>query len=114
MVIITNNLSWSPRSVCDLYRKRWDIEVFFKQVKQNLKLSNFLGHSANAVRWQLYTAFCGGALSGRCNLLGGYDFPLSETRLISQPASGPQRPARLGLFRQRFRETFSGNPIPPC
>ena len=56
MVFITNNLSWSPRSVCDLYRRRWDIEAFFKQVKQTLKLSNFLGHSANAVRWQVYTA----------------------------------------------------------
>jgi hypothetical protein len=56
MVFITNNFAWSPQSVCDLYRCRWDIEVFFKQVKQTLRLSNFLGHSANAVRWQVYTA----------------------------------------------------------
>ena len=56
---ITNNLAWSPRSVCDLYRRRWDIEVFFKQVKQTLKLGSFLGHSANAVRWQVYTALLG-------------------------------------------------------
>jgi len=56
MVFITNNFEWSPKSVCDLYRRRWDIEVFFKQVKQTLRLSNFLGHSANAVRWQVYTA----------------------------------------------------------
>jgi hypothetical protein len=56
MVFITNNLEWSPHSVCDLYRRRWDIEVFFKQVKQSLKLSSFLGHSANAVRWQVYAA----------------------------------------------------------
>ena len=56
MEFITNNLTWSPRSVCDLYRRRWDIEVFFKQVKQSLKLSGFLGHSANAVRWQVYAA----------------------------------------------------------
>jgi hypothetical protein len=56
MVFITNNLKWSPQSVCDLYRRRWDIEVFFKQVKQSLKLSGFLGHSANAVRWQVYAA----------------------------------------------------------
>jgi IS4 transposase len=56
MVFISNNLAWSPRSVCDLYRRRWDIEVFFKQVKQSLKLGSFLGHSANAVRWQVYTA----------------------------------------------------------
>jgi hypothetical protein len=56
MVFITNNPAWSPRSVCDLYRRRWDIEVFFKQVKQSLKLGSFLGHSANAVRWQIFTA----------------------------------------------------------
>ena len=56
MVFITNNMEWSPRSVCDPYRRRWDIEVFFKQVKQSLKLGSFLGHSANSVRWQVYTA----------------------------------------------------------
>lgn len=56
MVFLTNNLSWSPRSVCDLYRRRWDIEVFFKQIKQSLKLTSFLGYSVNAVRWQVYTA----------------------------------------------------------
>jgi hypothetical protein len=56
MVFLTNNFAWSPQSVCDLYRRRWDIEVFFKQVKQSLKLGSFLGHSANAVKWQIYTA----------------------------------------------------------
>lgn len=56
MVFISNNTSWSPASVCDLYRSRWDIEVFFKQVKQTLKLGDFLGHSANAIRWQVWTA----------------------------------------------------------
>jgi hypothetical protein len=56
MVFLTNNFEWSARSVCDLYRARWEIEVFFKQIKQTLKLSDFLGHSANAVRWQVWTA----------------------------------------------------------
>ncbi len=56
MVFLTNNRDWSPRTVCDLYKRRWDIEAFFKQVKQTLKLSTFLGHSANAVRWQVYSA----------------------------------------------------------
>ncbi len=37
-------------------QKRWDIVVFFKKVKQSLKLGSFLGHSTNAVRWQVYTA----------------------------------------------------------
>ena len=56
MVFITNNTEWSAGSVCDLYRARWEIEVFFKQVKQTLRLSGFVGYSANAIRWQVWTA----------------------------------------------------------
>lgn len=56
MAFLTNNLEWSPRSVADLYRCRWQIEVFFKQIKQTLQLGDFLGHNANAVRWQVWTA----------------------------------------------------------
>jgi hypothetical protein len=56
MTFLTNNLQWSPRSVADLYRCRWQIEVFFKQIKQTLQLADFLGHNANAVRWQIWTA----------------------------------------------------------
>jgi hypothetical protein len=56
MVFLTNNFDWSPHTVCDLYRCRWDIEAFFKQIKQTLNLSDFLGHNANAVRWQIWTA----------------------------------------------------------
>lgn len=56
MVFITNNLEWSASSICDLYKSRWGIEVFFKQLKQTLQLSDFLGYSENAVRWQIWTA----------------------------------------------------------
>lgn len=56
MVFLTNNMEWSPASVADLYRNRWSIEAFFKQIKQALQLADFLGHSANAVRWQVWTA----------------------------------------------------------
>jgi hypothetical protein len=56
MTFITNGTAWSPRSVCDLYKARWEIEVFFKQVKQTLQLSSFVGYSANALRWQVWTA----------------------------------------------------------
>jgi len=56
MVFLTNNLEWAPSSVAELYRCRWQIEVFFKQIKQTLQLTDFLGNSANAVRWQLWTA----------------------------------------------------------
>jgi hypothetical protein len=56
MTFLTNNLEWSPRSVADLCRCRWQIEVFFKQIKQTLQLADFPGHNANAVRWQVWTA----------------------------------------------------------
>ena len=56
MVFLTNNLEWAAGTVADLYRCRWQIEVFFKQIKQTLQLADFLGNSANAVRWQVWTA----------------------------------------------------------
>jgi len=56
MVFLSNNLEWSAASIVDLYRCRWQIEVFFKQIKQTLQLADFLGTSANAVRWQVWTA----------------------------------------------------------
>jgi hypothetical protein len=56
MTFLTNNLEWIPVSVAALYKCRWQIEVFFKQIKQTLQLADFLGHNANAVRWQVWTA----------------------------------------------------------
>ena len=52
---LTDNLDWSAWTVAELYRCRWDIEVFFKEIKQTVQLADFLGHNANAVRWQIWT-----------------------------------------------------------
>jgi hypothetical protein len=56
MEFLTNNLEWAASSICDLYKSRWAIEEFFKQIKQTLKLGCFLGHSRNAIEWQIWTA----------------------------------------------------------
>jgi hypothetical protein len=56
MTFITNNFEWSASSICDLYKARWSIEVFFKEIKQTLQLADFIGHNENAVRWQIWTA----------------------------------------------------------
>jgi len=56
MSFISNNMSWAASSICNLYKARWSIEVFFKQLKQTLQLADFLGHSKQAVRWQIWTA----------------------------------------------------------
>ena len=54
--IITNQLDWKARTIADLYKKRWDIELFFKAVKQNLQIKTFVGTSENAVKSQIYVA----------------------------------------------------------
>jgi len=56
MTFITNNMIWAPSSICDLYKCRWGVEVFFKQIKQTLQLADFLGHSRNAILWQVWMA----------------------------------------------------------
>ena len=71
MEFLTNNLAWSAASVADLYRCRWQIEVFFKQIKQSLQLCDFLGNSANAVRWQVWTALLLYALMRFLSVMSG-------------------------------------------
>lgn len=56
MVFLTNNFDWAASSVGALYKSRWGIEVFFKQIKQTLKVCDFLGHSESAISWQLWAA----------------------------------------------------------
>ena len=56
MEFISNNLEWEASSIVDLYQSRWNIEVFFKELKQTLQLSDFLGHNKNAILWQIWTA----------------------------------------------------------
>jgi len=54
--LVTNDLDAPAEEIADLYRQRWQIELFFKWVKQNLKVRHFLGTSENAVRIQLFVA----------------------------------------------------------
>ena len=56
MTFLTNNFEWAAASICDLYKARWNIETFFKQIKQTLHLGDFLGHSRKAIEWQVWTA----------------------------------------------------------
>ena len=56
MTFITNNMDWSAWTVAELYRSRWEIEVFFKEVKQTVQLVDFVGYNKNAVEWQIWMA----------------------------------------------------------
>lgn len=56
MVFITNNFEWSAWSVAELYRSRWDVETFFKELKQTVQLVDFIGYNKKAVCWQIWMA----------------------------------------------------------
>jgi hypothetical protein len=56
LVFVTNLLDLSPATIAAIYKDRWQIELFFKVLKQNLKIKTFVGTSANAVRTQIWTA----------------------------------------------------------
>src|SRR5712672_3330306 len=106
MVFLTNNLEWSPRSVADLYRCRWQIEVFFKQIKQTLQLADFLGHNANAVRWQVWTALLTYVLLRFCAWLSNWSH--SFTRLFTLVRSALWLKLELRSFLECYG-TAGGN-----
>lgn len=55
---VTNHFKLSARTIADIYKSRWEVELFFKWVKQNLKIKSFLGTSKNAVMTQVWVAMC--------------------------------------------------------
>lgn len=55
---ITNHFGWSAQTIADIYKQRWQVELFFKWIKQNLQLKSFLGNSKNAVLTQVLAALC--------------------------------------------------------
>ena len=56
IVLLTNHLEFGATTVAEVYRDRWQIELFFKALKQNLKIKTFVGTSENALRIQIWTA----------------------------------------------------------
>ncbi len=56
LVFLTNNRFWTATTVAQIYKQRWQIESFFKTIKQNLRIKSFVGTSENAVQIQIWTA----------------------------------------------------------
>jgi len=57
-VFISNQFDWSAKTIADIYKQRWQVELFFKWIKQNLKIKAFLGNTENAVMTQIMSALC--------------------------------------------------------
>jgi putative transposase len=54
--LLTNRFDLATQTICDLYKARWKVELFFKTLKQNLRIKKFLGTSVNAVKAQILVA----------------------------------------------------------
>ena len=59
LILLTNNLSWTADTISQLYKARWDVEVFFKHLKQLFRVRTFVGTSENAVRIQMWCSMIG-------------------------------------------------------
>ena len=57
-VFLTTNFALSAKTVADIYKARWQVELFFKWIKQNLRIKSFVGTSRNAVMTQIWIALC--------------------------------------------------------
>ena len=56
LILVTNDFNRSDSEIAELYKQRWQIELFFKWIKQNLKIKKFLGRSENAIKTQICIA----------------------------------------------------------
>lgn len=58
LVFLTNNIDISAKTVADVYKQRWQVELFFKWIKQHLRFKSFYGISENAVKSQRWVGLC--------------------------------------------------------
>jgi hypothetical protein len=101
--LVTNDLDASATEIAELYKQRWQIELFFKWVKQNLKIRHFLGTSENAIRIQVFVALIAYILlRGAQAIQTAVSQPLAFARLV-----------RLNLMHRRDIATLKSPPKPP-
>jgi transposase len=78
IIILTNNFSWTAETVAELYKQRWSIEIFFKELKQHLKIKSFIGTNENAMWIQIWTAMITMLLLRYMREIAKYNWNLSN------------------------------------
>jgi putative transposase len=103
-VFLSNVFHLGARTIADIYKARWQVELFFKWIKQNLKIKAFLGTSKNAILTQIWVALC-------VTLLLAYLKLISKT---GQSAQAVLRLLQLNLFlRRNLFDLVTGRPPDP-
>ena len=99
---ITNHLTLSAKTIAEIYKARWQVELFFKWIKQNLKIKSFLGTSKNAVMTQLWIALCAYLLLAFIKFRSQIGYTMQQMLRLLQ----------LNLFDQRdLISLFRGDPM---
>ena len=103
VVLLTNHPRFAAATVAEIYRQRWEIEVFFRALKQNLRIKTFVGTSANALRIQIWTALIAMLVLKYLQLRASYGWSLSNlVALLRQ---------QLFVYRDLF--TWLNQPFQP-
>ncbi len=105
LVFLTNNLDLGATTIASIYKDRWQIELFFKALKQNLKIKTFVGTSANAVKIQIWTALIAMLILRFLQLRSKFNWSLSNLVAL----------LRMNLFTHRDLWAWLNKPfeIPP-
>ena len=108
IVLLTNHLDFGATTIAEIYKDRWEIELFFKALKQNLKIKTFVGTSENALRIQIWTALIAMLLLKWLHHLSKANWSFSNLTAM----------LRLNLFTYRnlmewLHHPFSTDPIIP-
>lgn len=101
IVLLTNHLQFGATTIADIYKDRWQIELFFKALKQNLRIKTFIGTTENALRIQIWTALLALVLLKWLHYLSRG--PWSFSNLVSL--------LRLNLFTYRDLMEWIANPL---
>lgn len=103
IVFVTNDLKLAASTIADIYKKRWDIELFFKAIKQSMRIKTFIGTSENAVQTQIWTALLAMLLVRFLQLRSTYAWGLSNLIAL----------LRQQLFVYRDLWTWVNDPFHP-
>ena len=101
--LITNNLTWTASTIAELYKQRWRVEIFFKELKQHLKIKSFIGTNENAMWIQIWTALITLLLLRYLKEIAKYAWSLSN--LIAF--------LRMNLFVKIMLTEWLDNPFKP-
>jgi hypothetical protein len=111
MTFATNNTSWSARTIAELYRARWAVELFFKEIKQTLQLRDFVGTNEKAVKWQVWTGLLAHLLLRFLKHVSGWRHSFSRCAGIVRAALWVKAEL-LGILRCYGTDDAPHRPVP--